>query len=211
MFKLALLVSLVGLSLAAQSANSSEPYYIESSVQQNADLKFISHQGDGRFATYLTMEVQYSPVKKVFEQIQTKNQLKLKNRGEAHITVVTPIEYFDVLKSHLSMNEIDQLAQKLNIQAARFEIKCLGRGQVTAAQKTDQTFYIVVNSEKLLEIRKEIQKIFEQKGGAVNAFKAEQYYPHITVGFTTRDLHESDGVIKDEKSCVGDIVYKPSK
>lgn len=206
-----LFLSLLGISLTVQASNTSESYFIERSVQHNADLKFISHQGDGRFATYLTMEVQYTPVKKVFEQIQTKNQLKLKNRGEAHITVVTPIEFFDVLKSHLTMNEIDKLAQTLNIQRAGFEIKCLGRGQVTAEGKTDQTFYIVVNSVKLLEIRKEIQKLFEQKGGAVNAFKAELFYPHITVGFTTRDLHESDGVIKNESSCVGEIVYKPSK
>lgn len=210
MFKL-LFLTFLGLSLSVQASNSSEPYYIDTSVQQNADLKFISHQGGGRFATYLTMEVQYAPVKKIFEQIQTKNQLKLKNRGEAHITVVTPIEYYDVLKSHLTMNEIDRLAQSLNIQAASFEIKCLGRGQVKANDKTDQTFYIVVNSTKLLEIRKEIQKLFEQKGGAVNAFRAELFYPHITVGFTTRDLHESDGVVKNESSCVGDIAYKPSK
>lgn len=206
-----LFLLLFSLTILAQAQNSKEIYYIDSRVQQNADLKFISHQGDGRFGTYLTMEVQYEPVKNLFEQIQTQKKLKLKNRGEAHITVVTPIEYYDVLKTHLSMNEIDQLAQTLNIQAARFEIKCLGRGQVKVGEKTDQTFYIVVNSAKLLEIRKEIQKLFEQKGGVVNSFKAEQYYPHITVGFTTRDLHESDGVIKNESSCVSDIAYKPSK
>jgi 2'-5' RNA ligase len=206
-----ILLSLLVFNITAQASKTTEPYYLDSNVQKNADLKFISHQGDGRFATYLTMEVQYAPVKNVFEQIQTKTQLKLKNRGEAHITVITPIEYFDVLKSHLTMNEIDKLAQSLNIQAAGFEVKCLGRGEVTAAGKIDQTFYIVVNSVKLLEIRKEIQKLFEQKGGEVNSFKAEVFYPHITVGFTTRDLHESDGVIKNESSCVGDIVYKPSK
>jgi hypothetical protein len=151
-------LSLLELSLTVQAANTSETYFIERSVQQNADLKFISHQGDGRFASYLSMEVQYAPIKKVFEQLQNKTQLKLKNRGEAHITVVTPIEYFDVLKSHLTMNEIDKIAQSLNIQAANFEVKCLGRGQVTS-----------------------------------------------------RDLHESDGIIKNESSCVSDIVYNPSK
>jgi hypothetical protein len=65
-------LSLLALSLTVQAAKNSEPYFIEPSVQQNADLKFISHQGDGRFASYLSMEVQYLPVNKVFEQIQTK-------------------------------------------------------------------------------------------------------------------------------------------
>lgn len=32
-------------------------------------------------------------------------------------------------------------------------------------------------------------------------FRAERFFPNITVGFNKRDLHESDGVIKDKTTC----------
>ena len=31
------------------------------------------------------------------------------------------------------------------------------------------------------------------------------FYPHITLGFTKRDLHFEDGVRKDKSTCVADL------
>ena len=193
------------------TAEEFDLYYIDYSVHENADLKFLSHRGEGRLDSYLSMEVQYPPVKKVYDKIQEKRSLVLKNRGEAHITVVTPIEYYDVLKSKISIQEIEELAIRIGIQSADFKIKCLGRGKLKVNNKTDETYYIVVDSDKLLAIRKEIQSLFEKKGGLVNSFNAATYYPHITVGFTSRDLHESDGVIKNSETCISDFNYNPKK
>ena len=58
------------------------------------------------------------------------------------------------------------------------------------------TYFVVVQSEDLISIRKKIQDSFVGKGGDKNDFNPLNYFPHITLGFTKRDLHESDGVIK---------------
>lgn len=172
-------------------------YQIDASVHDNGKREFISHTGDGRFDSYLIQDVNFAPVETFRKTLEENLPVKLLNRGEAHITVITPIEYYDVLRSKVSMLEIEQIAKNEKIQASEFSIECLGIGK----KNEDETYFIVVNSPKLVAIRKKVQELFEQRGGAVDAFSATSFYPHITLGFTKRDLHESDGVIKDQRSC----------
>lgn len=170
---------------------------LDSSVFKNADLDRLSHQGTGQFSTYLSMDIQYSPVKKLWKDTEKLTGLKLKNRGEAHITTITPPEYFHQLKGVVTIDEIEEIARKNSIQSSKFEVVCLGRGK-----KDDMsTFYVVVKSKDLLDIRREVENLYLKKAGQPGKFKADRFYPHITVGFNKRDLHESDGIIKDEKTC----------
>ncbi|WPU64509.1 hypothetical protein [Peredibacter starrii] len=180
---------------------SSFAFSLSKTVYNNADLAFIKHEGNGAFDSYLSMDVRYAPVKELFKSVVKSERKELKTRGEAHITVITPVEYFEVLKSKVSMKEINEIAVKSSIQSSTFKVICLGKG----ALKNDETYFIVVNSMDLLQIRKKVQKLFETRGGTQGSFMAEHFFPHITLGFTTRDLHEADGVIKNDKSCMADI------
>lgn len=100
------------------------------------------------------------------------------------------------------MEEIDSIALKRKIQSSKFKIVCIGRGQVKLPQGELATYFLVVQSQDLLEIRKEIGNLFLQKGGDPKMFRVENFYPHITLGFTEKDLHESDGVLKSNQSCL---------
>lgn len=151
------------------------------------------------------MNVNYSSVEKMVEQINNRRSTPLKNRGESHITVITPVEYQNILKKKLSIAEINALAKEHNIQNSKFEMICVGKGSVEMSGKGESTFYIVVKSQALLSLRRKIQEAFIKKGGTHNSFVPEKYFPHITLGFTKRDLHESDGIIKDENTCFADI------
>lgn len=187
--------------LALLFSLSSFAFSLSKTVYNNADLAFIQHEGNGAFDSYLSMEVRYAPVKELFLSLVKSEGKELKNRGEAHITVITPVEFFEVLKSKVSITEINEIAKKSRIQNSAFKVVCLGKGSL----KKDDTYYVVVNSVDLLEIRKKVQKLFESRGGVAGTFMAEHFFPHITLGFTTRDLHETDGVVKNDKSCIADI------
>lgn len=154
------------------------------------------------------MEVNFPPVAELFKQLLIAKRVQMTNRGEAHITVITPVEFDNVLSAKLTLEDIDAIAKKVRIQASEFKVVCLGKGSANVEGKSEDTYYIVVQSEDLLSIREAVQKKFEEKGGVKGAFKASQFYPHITLGFTRRDLHESDGIIKDERSCHADIRMK---
>lgn len=95
------------------------------------------------------------------------------------------------------------MAINRNIQGSNFDVTCLGSGK----KDKDHTYFIVVESQDLVEIRKDVQKLFVHRGGDPLAFNPTKFYPHITLGFTTRDLHESDGVIKDKRSCLYGIEF----
>ena len=174
---------------------------LDSSILDNSSLKQLSHRGDGPFSTYLSMDIHYSPIKELWKQTEIETGLKLNNRGEAHITTITPPEFFHQLKGVVTIEEIEKIASEMPIQSSKFKVVCLGRGM-----KDDMsTFYVVVESEDLINLRKKVEMLFLKKGGKKGKFRAENFYPHITVGFTKRDLHESDGVIKDKNSCFKDI------
>lgn len=170
---------------------------IYDSRQLFKNVEFISH-GQER-TPYLAQNISFQEIKSLKEKIENKIGKNLKNRGEAHITVITPPEY-EVLKEKLSMTAIDELASIAEIQQIPFEVLCLGRGQYFNKNE-DETFFIVVKSQRLLELRKKIKDTFVKSGGDNFAFNPEVFFPHITVGYTNRDLHFQDGIVKDTSSC----------
>ena len=164
--------------------------------------------GFGSFDNYLIQNIQFNPIKDLYSSLEKYVEKKLINRGEAHITVITPVEYDKIFKNYLSMNEIEEIALNNNIQEAKFSIVCLGRGQAEIDGKLEQAYYLVIKSQDLLNIRKKIFDFYLEKGGESSKFDPEGYYPHITVGFSKRDLHESDGIKKGKNSCYLDILEK---
>ncbi len=148
-------------------------------------------------SNYLVMSLNYQPVSQLRESLTAELPPDLKNRGEAHITVITPPEY-EILKKYLSMAEINEIAEKDQIQKSDLAFVCVAEVSNRQAMKA---YFVVAKSANLLKIREDILERYHKKGGS-EKFAAEHFYPHITLAFTERDLHEeSDHVIKDERSC----------
>jgi hypothetical protein len=154
------------------------------------------------------MGVPFAPIKMLHLALEAREGLDLKDRGEAHITVVTPPEYAR-LRSKIKMNEIGQIAAQMGMQSLPFETVCVGRGRKQEGSATLATYYVIVRAPGLVNLRTEIANRFRQRGGAVNAFVPDHFYSHVTVGYTKRDLHEEEGVIKDESSCLAPVVEQP--
>jgi 2'-5' RNA ligase len=117
--------------------------------------------------------------------------------GEAHVTTITPVEYFWILKNYVDMKKINQIANELKIQNSDLTVLGLGRGQTLIDGKIEETYFVIVHSENLLKIRRSIYQEYLKAGGNPANWNPENFYPHITIGFTKRDLHEKDGVLKD--------------
>ncbi len=151
-------------------------------------------------ARYVTIDLLYDPFRRLTEALETVEGIKLKTRGEAHITLLTPPE-FEVLAKRLVESEIrsafDKLASDTPGSRAAEPI-CVGRGKLGAAK----TFYVVVKYRAAFRARQLLAKKFQASGGDATEFKPDVYYPHVTLGFTDRDLHLEDGVIKDARSCL---------
>lgn len=165
-------------------------------------MTFIEHVGDKPMQSYLTQNIHFPPVDRLRGDLEGKLGVSLKNRGEAHITVVTPVEYDKVLAPRLSMRKINEIARQAGIQSIPFEPLCIGAGQLKIDGRDEQAYFIVVNAPKLVELRRTVQQAFVAAGGDGTTFVPENFFPHITLGFTKRDLHAEDGVIKDSRSCL---------
>jgi hypothetical protein len=192
------LTSCSNLSKPAKSDNNPQKIELNTELTWKNE-PFISH------SNWLGLAVDFKPAEQLRLQIEQLLKQPLKNRGEAHITIITPPE-FENLKPLLSMQEIEKISHDLNLQDTKWQKVCIGQGEIignsgTVDKKSMLTFYLVVESPGLNLIRNQIAQTFYKKGGAKNKFDPKNYNPHITIGFTDRDLHESDGVIKNKESC----------
>ncbi|XGC79378.1 hypothetical protein ACES2L_08555 [Bdellovibrio bacteriovorus] len=154
----------------------------------------------GKEKTYLSLDLAYAPFEKIRIDLEEQEDLRLQHRGEAHITVITPPE-FKILQKKVSMKEIEAIATELEMQKFTPKLLCVGKGSLQISGKTESTYYVVIESERLYQIRKAVETLYHKKGGKEN-FDAENYYPHVTLGFTKRDLHLEDGIKKDASSCL---------
>lgn len=156
---------------------------------------------------FLALNVNFEPLFKIRKQIEKLENIKLLHRGEAHITVLTPSELANI-GSVLSFDLIDEVARLHRIQEIPFEIVCVGRGKITQDQKNLATYFLVVDTPELMRLRNTIRTLFVTRGGLVDSFHPEDYHPHITIGFTERDLYQQDGVLKNKTSCFSNVQLK---
>ena len=175
---------------------------------------------------YLQMNINFEPAKDIKNQISgilgksldgyNPKTKEAAPRVEAHITVIAPPEYNNVLYKFISMDEINRIALKLEIQHSYFEILGVGsssaclddQGKASEDGTLEETFYLVVDSINLKNIRRAVyQQAYmnaqydpklEEKIEELEKFDPDFYQPHITLGYTFKDLHYgSHGAIKD--------------
>ncbi len=147
--------------------------------------------------SYLAIDLPVTGYAAIRTSVIGFSHVNLKTRGEAHVTVITPPE-LGALSRKLSMTDLNSLARTMNVSGGDLQAQCVGVGKKSLA---DQTVYVVVTSQRIADYRARVATLFVDRGGAASAFDATAYHPHATIGFTKRDLHEADGVIKDVASC----------
>ena len=172
--------------------------------------------GEGDWNGTLSMDIAYEPILRVRGEIEKKlyggrllNFLtSWEPKGEAHITTITPVEYQECMWSIerkidiLHMREIEKIALKNKIQYSDLTIEGLGYGakQFLGSQRVDQTHFIIVSSSNLLNIRHEVYNKYLEQGGDKDCWSPTDFYPHITVGYTHKDIHYPDVVKNLQKS-----------
>ncbi len=182
-------------------------FTLDKSIHNTATMPFLPHSGPGDFDNWLMENIPYEPAKKLTADLEKFLGQKLQNRGEAHITVITPPEYSKILQKGIQMEAIDALAKAMDIQTAEFSVTCLGRSQVMVEDKMEQTYYIVLESPDLLKIRTAIYHRYVMQGGEPSHFDPHHWYGHITLGFTVKDFHEGPhGVKKGWNSCFAELI-----
>jgi 2'-5' RNA ligase len=208
------LLQLIVGSLIVASCRHTEPSQELSAESSRAlplseDILASSQENWKALSDYVAVNIPFQPVVELKRQLEITEGIELKGRSEAHITVITPQE-MTVLRSRLSLEQINRQAERAELQNLSFDVQCLGRGELKQGQKMQATYFLVVQSEGLLAFREQLRQLYGAAGGDKGDLSVKSFYPHITVGFTQRDLHFADGVIKDKQSCIYDLIWKNS-
>jgi hypothetical protein len=150
-------------------------------------------------AAFLAMNLPRNPILKLRDDLAHALDRPLKGFNEAHITVVTPPELNDHFVG-VAQDEISIWAQTHGIQKLPFFVRGVGQASLSRESGPSiSTYFLVVESADILRFRSEVFKRFSRT-------KAEDlsFEPHITLGFTERDLHAQEGIRKDASSLILD-------
>ncbi|KAF9941772.1 hypothetical protein BGZ67_004110 [Mortierella alpina] len=196
----------------------SKSIVINKKVLQTSKVPFIPHSGTALFSNWVGLNVDFKYVKPVFDLANTTLAIgngTLISRNESHVTVILPTEYDQILHpAGVTIEELNALAtrgpQKNSLQRSRFELECVGRVQVVTKDGVFQQSLqlILKNYKDLIRYREEVFKLFVKKGGNPALFSADNFTPHITLGFKHRDIFVEDGVFKGKNACFRKIVAK---
>lgn len=155
----------------------------------------------------LIRNINYKSVKALVKQVEAVRGIKLIDRGEAHITVITPPEaqgWFHPSRKGInfliSYKELHLKYAKI-IQQTKFSVVCIGE----AIEGDKHVFFLVVDSPALREIRSEIATELEARSkfsGLMTHFDPNLYDPHITIGYIGGDVFSKP---KDLTSCSKDL------
>ena len=166
---------------------------------------FESHiNPDMHFGTYLIHKVNFAPANRIKKIIEKLKDLELTDRGEAHITVLTPPEH-DAIKAAIpefSMEKVNE-AVKNWIQFTDWKVLGVGaaRGQ-NFQNKYTEVYFLVVKSKELRFVRNLIARMYRIPK---NIFDPKKQDFHITLGFTESDMF---GIPKDGTSLDSDLTFE---
>ncbi|KAG0261511.1 hypothetical protein BG011_000975 [Mortierella polycephala] len=196
--------------------NQNKAIVMNKKVLQTSKVPFIPHSGTDLFSNWVGLNVDFKYVKPVFDLVSSTPSLgngTLISRGEAHVTIILPTEYDQILKpAGVTIQELNAMASRKNrLQRSRIRLECLGRVQVVTKSDGEfqQSLQIILKDYKdLIRYRKEVFKLYVKKGGNPALFAPDNFQPHITIGFKNRDIFIEDGVYKGKNACIQKIVSK---
>ena len=168
-------------------------------ARETITREFLSHD------IWIGKNLLFPPFEQIRTQLEKVLARKLKNRGEAHITLLTPPEFFAIqaefkaASKTVTVADIEKVIGAENLQTMEFELVCVG-GFKRKVEPFDETFYVVVKSQNLLNLRIKIRDFVTKEIGKT-LFVPENFAPHITLGFDQNDMHDKDGAKKDASSC----------
>lgn len=163
-----------------------------SSALQSAWSQFsdrLNPLGEPQFkGHYWSLEINHKQVESIRHALEKWLGYSLKHRTETHITLITPPEWTTLSALALQPSSPPSWPKGPH----PFRVLCLAE---TKNSSQLATYYLVVEMNQAFAWR---EKLFSQKGLIPPA-----YFPHITIGFTERDLHLKDGIPnKDQSQCL---------
>lgn len=142
----------------------------------------------------------YGPVEKLRAELEKRIGKKLQHKGEAHITVITPSE-MRILSQTLKVNTVEKIVVKESAMKAKVKVLCLKKVSTVLGSKSEESWLISMESDELREFRNQVWRRFVANGGMPDDFQWKRWSPHITLGYTSAELHDEDRLSKAKTEC----------
>lgn len=115
------------------------------------------------------MNFDFKYVKPVFDLVNS-TEVPLLNRGESHVTVISPPEFSVLASAGITIEQVNKIALDAKIQSSKVSLVCLGKEDVTVAGVKKIVYQIIVQIPNLVKIREQVFKLYAKQGGNTALF-----------------------------------------
>lgn len=120
-------------------------------------------------SSWLGMNFDFKYVKPVFDLVNS-TEVPLLNRGESHVTVISPPEFSVLASAGITIEQVNKIALDAKIQSSKVSLVCLGKEDVTVAGVKKIVYQIIVQVPNLVKIREQVFKLYAKQGGNTALF-----------------------------------------
>jgi len=122
----------------------------------------------------------------------------------AQLILITPLEWA-MLKQHLGMPAVREMAQKLGLMKMELKAVCLKRMDSQTKGGAHESWFVQVEAPEGLAFRRAIWRTYLSKGGRAEDFEWKRWVPHVLVGTRGPMNHDADYVHRNRLPCVADF------
>ncbi|KAI8145379.1 hypothetical protein BJV82DRAFT_603462 [Fennellomyces sp. T-0311] len=145
-----------------------EPVSIPKNVYKTKNIAFLPHED------WLGQELDYQYVLPVAQALNTTEE-PLLTRGESHITVITPPEFYTLAEANVTIGEINEIALEFRIQSSKFNLVCVGKESLVVDEQKYVVYQLIADAPNLQRIREAVFRLYVSKGGNPALFD-----PHVS-------------------------------
>ena len=181
---------------------------------------------NGPLLEYLATTLNHTHFPQIKKQIEKIANTTLKDRGEAHMTIITPPEYGYEAENYqqglgklIKLPELNAIAQGertreesamqlFSVQQFDMYPLCIGKASRSIGKKGEKgykedsaVYYIIVESKQASAFREELETEFQARRGNPSHFCAKCFRAHITIGYEDNDWFEDKSIYKTEHTC----------
>lgn len=118
------------------------------------------------------------------------------------LNVLTSHEWA-ILKQHLGMAEVRELAHKHGLLKMPVTAVCLKRIEANGKSGPSESWFVEVEALAGLAFRRELWRKYLGKGGHADGFERKRWVPHVAVGTRGPMGHDSDQAHREKLPCAG--------
>jgi hypothetical protein len=156
----------------------------------------------------LSIKLNKEFIKDFNKDLFSLHKQNLESVSSEALDLITRSEW-SYLSQRIEMSDVLLILKKDNVLQTKLKANCVKKSTVVVDSKTYETLFLSFHKNQNLSVfRKDIWRLYVQKGGAPEDFQWKRWSPAITMAYTASKKYDPDSVVRFKGNCLYSVKMK---